>query len=348
MMTRSEFKGGEDRLTPRTSFTFPLDPGQQRRLLSILRQGNYRPMAVEHAQHAVQAEDCSVVLYKSGKCLVQGKGSADFVTFVMEPMVLGAAQLGYEDILNPAGIQDHMGIDESGKGDFFGPIVIAAAFVDESLAKPMRAMNVRDSKRITSDSKALDMGRDLRRLLGRRFSIVKIGPEAYNRLYARMRNVNTLLGWGHARAIENLLAAVPGCPRAVSDQFGSKQQVERALMKNGRRIELVQRHKAESDLAVAAASILAREAFLRALFDLSKLHGLDIPKGASEAVREAAVKLARKAGPRILLQTAKCHFKTTDAVLAELKLTREALGPEGMAVSRPVQRSFRPRAAEPA
>jgi ribonuclease HIII len=217
---------------------------------------------------------------------LSGKKAADFVMFTMEPLVLGGAEYGYEDILHPEAFSAHMGIDESGKGDFFGPLVVAGAYVDPELAKVMREMNVRDSKTITSDDKALDMGRDLRKLLGRRFSVVRIGPEAYNRLYAKMRNVNRILAWGHARCIENMLDVLPDCPRAISDQFGSKEQVERALMKKGRKIELVQRHKAESDLAVAAASVIAREIFLRSLMDLEKQYSLRFPKGASEAVKE--------------------------------------------------------------
>jgi ribonuclease HIII len=328
-------------MTAPTSFTYPLTEAQQARLARLLAEGNYEPLSVPHARCAGRTRDCNVVLYQSGKCLVQGAGAADFVTFVLEPLVLQQAGLGYEDLLHPEAVSPHAGVDESGKGDFFGPLVVASAYVDPSLAKAMRAMNVRDSKRITSDDKALDMGRDLRRLLGRRYSVVRIGPRAYNRLYARMRNVNRLLGWGHARSLENLLQAVPDCPRAVSDQFGSKQQVERALMKRGRRIELVQRPRAESDLAVAAASIIAREGFLRALQELSQPYGLAFPKGASDAVREAAVQLVRKAGPAALLETAKCHFKTTDAVLKALDLRRSDLPPEGRVVSKPPA-AFRP------
>lgn len=329
-------------MTEKTSFSYKLKPAQSAVLLDILKNGNYRPFPVEYSKYAARTEDCNIVLYQSDKCVIQGKGSQDFVSFVLEPLVLQTASFGYEDVLNPQAIQPHMGVDESGKGDFFGPMVIAAAYVDPALAETMRKMNVRDSKAITSDRKAIEMGRDLRKLLGRRFAIVKIGPESYNRLYSKMRNVNSILAWGHARAIENLLEIVPDCPRAISDQFGNERLVKRALMKKGRGIELIQRHKAEEDLAVAAASIIAREQFLRALKDIGTAHGMQLMKGASDAVKHAAVKLASKAGPEVLLRTAKCHFRTTDAVLAEMKLTRSVLGPEGRAVSRPITgRSFR-------
>jgi len=321
-------------MTGQTSFTYKLTSTQQKALTQLLQEGNYRPAVVPHTLIAVRGEDCSVSLYTSGKCLVQGKGASDFVTFVMEPLVLLEAAVGYEKVLHPEATQPHMGIDESGKGDFFGPLVVAAAYIDEKLAEPMKAMGVRDSKTITSDDKAMAMGQELRRMLGPRFSVVKIGPRAYNRLYAKMRSVNTLLAWGHARAIENLLAVVPDCPRAISDQFGGEHLIKRALMKKGQTIDLVQRHKAESDLAVAAASILAREGFLRALAEMSQQSGMKIPKGASAAVQTAAIALARAKGVAVLVDSVKCHFKTTDQVLTELNLTRQALGPDGQAVSR--------------
>ena len=321
-------------MATKNSFSFKLTSEQQDILAEILHTGNYRPIRVEHTRIAVEIPKCKVSLYNSGTCLVQGKGAEEFVTFTLEPLVLMAASLGYEEVLSPEATAPHMGVDESGKGDFFGPIVIASAYIDPKLAEAMREIDVKDSKQITSDKKALRIGSELRKLLGNRHSVVKIGPAAYNRLYAKMRSINTLLAWGHARAIENLLEVIPDCPRAISDQFGSKQQVERALMKKGQSIELIQRHKAESDLAVAAASIIAREIFLRALKKQEEFHGVSMPKGASAGVREWAVELVKKKGPAILLETAKCHFKTTDQVLKAAGSSRAALGPEGQAVSK--------------
>ena len=132
----------------RTSFTYSLTPGQQQALRDILRSGNYRPVTMEHTQIAAETPDCRIALYKSGKCLAQGKGAADFVTFVLEPLVLQSAALGYEDVLNPQAIAPHMGVDESGKGDFFGPLVVAAAYVDPHLADTMRQKQARYMKRL--------------------------------------------------------------------------------------------------------------------------------------------------------------------------------------------------------
>jgi ribonuclease HIII len=240
------------------SYTVKLTPAQLDAAARILREGNYRLRRVEHTVAAAEGEDCQIAVYRSGKCLVQGKGAADWITFVLEPQVLGEARLGYEDVLNPEANAPHMGVDESGKGDFFGPLVIAAAYVDAAIARDLKALNVRDSKSITTDKAAQDLAKKIRARLGDRFAVVAIGPAAYNRLYATMGSVNRILAWGHARAIENLLEKVPDCPRALSDQFGPEQQIQRALQQKGRQIKLEQRHKAESDVAVAAASILAR------------------------------------------------------------------------------------------
>ena len=320
--------------TKKNSFTFVLTPEQQEALKILLNMGNYKRKEVPHTIIAVEAQDCVVNLYKSGKCLVQGKGAEDFVLFFLEPNVLQAATVGYEEVLNPDLVAPHMGIDESGKGDFFGALVACAVYVDPDLAHAMQDLGVKDCKLLT-DKAVFLIGSKTRQLLGpKRFAMVSIGPEAYNRLYAKMRNVNTLLAWAHARCIENLLETVPDCPRAVADQFGAKQVIERALMKKGRSIKLEQRHKAESDIAVAAASVLAREAFLRGLGKLGETYGVKTHKGASEQVRMSAIELVRKAGPEILLKTCKCHFRTADQVLAACGSSRAALGPDGQAVSR--------------
>ena len=329
----------------RTSFTYPLSPGQREALKEELAGGNYRAVQVPYASHAAERPDCRIVLYESGKCVVQGAGAQDWVTFVLEPRILGAASLGYENTLDPSRVQPHMGIDESGKGDYLGPMVIAAAYVDERLAAEFARLNVRDSKRITSDRAALTLARDLRRLLHGRHVVVTIGPRAYNRLYAKMGSVNKMLAWGHARAIEDLLDLVPDCPRALSDQFGPERQIRQALLKNGRDIRLEQRPKAESDPAVAAASILARGAFLDALHALGERFGVTAPKGASPAVEAAAADLVGRHGPAALVDAAKCHFQTTDRVLAAAGHSRADLGELGRAVSKVKSGEWRGRRA---
>lgn len=206
-----------------------------------------------------------------------------------------------------------IGIDESGKGDYFGPLVIAAVFVDQAGEADLALMQVRDSKKI-SDGRILEMAPDIRQAC--RHSVVAIGPQRYNELYAKIKNLNRLLAWGHARALENLLEQVD-CSLAISDQFGDQQLIVNALQEKGKRIRLIQHPKAEADLAVAAASILARAEFLHRLQRLSYEVGTTLPKGASPAVELAARMVLKKHGRERLGAVAKLHFKTTGRVVAE-------------------------------
>lgn len=206
---------------------------------------------------------------------------------------------------------ERIGIDESGKGDYFGPLVIAAVFVDATTQGELALMNVRDSKKI-SDGRILEMAPDIRTICPH--SIIAIGPQRYNELYRKIRNLNRLLAWGHAKALETLLDRV-SCGHAIADQFGDEQLILNALQEKGRTIVLEQRHKAESDLAVAAASILARAEFLLRLKRLSDEIGTVLPKGASPAVELAGRMIVKKHGEERLGSVAKLHFKTTQAVL---------------------------------
>ncbi len=150
---------------------------------------------------------------------------------------------------------------------------------------------MQDSKRIGSDAKIRSLAQLIKTLPGAAHSVVSIGPERYNALQQKMRNVNNLLGWGHARVIENLLEQRPDCPRSLSDQFANPSIIKRSLLEKGRRIQLDQRTKAESDPAVAAASILARERFIDWLENAGRQHGIVLPRGASAQVKAAARQL---------------------------------------------------------
>lgn len=207
---------------------------------------------------------------------------------------------------------ERIGIDESGKGDYFGPLVIAAVFVDATTQGELKLMEVRDSKKI-SDGRILEMAPDIKTICPH--SVIAIGPQKYNELYAKIKNLNRLLAWGHAKALENLLERV-SCTRAISDQFGNERLILNVLQEKGRKIVLEQRPKAESDMAVAAASILARAEFLLRLKRLSNEVGTTLPKGASPTVELAARMVIKKHGQERLGTVAKLHFKTTQAVLA--------------------------------
>lgn len=190
-------------------------------------------------------------------------------------------------------------------------MVTAGVYIPDGQEAVLREIGVKDSKRI-SDNRAREIAKQIK--AGYLHSVVAIGPERYNELYERLRNLNKILAWAHSRAIENILEHV-SCRMAVTDQFGDKFFVINALMKKGREIELVQKPRAEEDMAVAAASVLARAEFIRRLFFLSREIGMELPKGSSPRSEETGVKLVRKYGPRILKKAAKNHFKLTQRIL---------------------------------
>ncbi|MFB0565838.1 MAG: ribonuclease HIII [Candidatus Aminicenantaceae bacterium] len=205
----------------------------------------------------------------------------------------------------------HIGTDESGKGDYFGPLVVAGLFLLDEQQKVLEELGVKDSKKF-SDSPLKELAEVLKK--GYKYSLVVIGPEKYNKLYGKLRNLNRILAWAHSRAIENILEEVQ-CTLAITDQFGDKFYILNALMKKGKNVELIQKPKAEEDLAVAAASILARAEFLKRLYFLSKDVGIDLPKGSSPMAEEVGAKLVSLKGVQILDKVAKKHFKLTARIL---------------------------------
>ena len=252
----------------------------------------------------------SLQAYLSGKLVVNGKEAASFVEFTLEPEILGEARLGYDEIRNPEMFSPHLGIDESGKGDFFGPLVIAGVFTDRDSARALLQLGVKDSKQISSDKKALEIAKEIKKVVGPKASVINIGPEKYNVLYDKFKNLNRLLAWGHATVIENLLEVVPDCPVAISDQFANPQVLLGSLKERGKKIELRQRTKAESDVAVAAASILARAGFLERLKSLGETVHHELPKGASSQVKAMGERIFREQGVDALRKIAKAHFRT--------------------------------------
>ena len=300
------------------SYTIAIQPSQAEALRNLLKDQGFefvdRPYTIFFAQKA----KLSVAVYEKGpKVVVQGKECEDFVRFYLEPEILKEARVGYEEVLNPAMFEPHFGIDESGKGDFFGPLVIAGAYVDREIARRLLALGVTDSKKISSDQKIRQLAEEIEQTPGLAANIVLIGPEKYNLLYEKFANLNDLLAWGHARVIENLLIQRPDCKRSLSDKFANEGVIQRALLKEGKAIQIDQQTKAESDIAVAAASILARDKFVRWMASRGKALGIVLPKGVSAAVKLAARTIVEKGGREALRAVAKMHFRTSAEVLGE-------------------------------
>lgn len=259
--------------------------------------------------HAAKAKVHVTVYEKGPKIVVQGKEAEDFIRFLLEPRVLGQAELGYEEQQNPAMFEPHFGVDESGKGDFFGPLVIAGVYTDREITRQLLAAGIQDSKAIKSDARIRSLAGVIRSTPGIAWEVVCVSPKRYNELYATFANLNKLLAWGHAKVIECLHAKRPECPRALSDQFANPRELNAALGRRGLPVALEQRTKAESDIAVAAASILARACFIDWLRDTGSSLGVRLPRGASREVQALAARLAGQQGQEFLGEIGKMHFK---------------------------------------
>jgi ribonuclease HIII len=297
------------------SYTHPLTDQQVAKLRALLTELGFQFSPKQYTLFFAQKNKLSVAVYEKGpKALIQGKGVEEFVQFELEPKILGEAKLGYEEVHAPEMFEPHFGVDESGKGDFFGPLVIAGVYVDRGIARKLIDAGVQDSKRISSDARIRALADEIRKNTLGLFEVVLIGPAKYNELYEKFGNLNKLLAWGHARVIENLLAKKPECSRSLSDQFADARVIAQSLLRRGRKIDIQQRPRAESDIAVAAASILAREAFINWLDREGKKLGVRLERGVSPAVKTAAEKLVELNGAGILRQVAKVHFRTAHAV----------------------------------
>jgi len=297
------------------SYTHALTKEQTAKLRVLLDDLGFEFSPKQYTLFFAQKNKLSVAVYEKGqKVLVQGRDVEEFVQFELEPKILGEAKLGYEEVHSPEMFESHLGVDESGKGDFFGPLVISGVYVDHGIARKLLDAGVVDSKRIGSDARIRALGDAIRKMSLGLVETVLIGPLKYNELYEKFGNLNRLLGWGHARVIENLLAKKPACPRSLSDQFADARVINASLLKHGRKITIEQRPRAESDIAVAAASILAREAFINWLERKSKELGLRLDRGVSASVKENARKLVELRGPGALREVAKVHFRTAHEI----------------------------------
>src|SRR5437870_10759577 len=202
------------------SYTHALTNEQTTKLRALLQELGFDFSPKQYTLFFAQKNKLSVAVYEKGpKVLVQGRNVEEFVQFELEPKVLGEAKLGYEEVHLPEMFEPHFGVDESGKGDFFGPLVIAGVYVDRGIARKLLDAGVQDSKRIGSDARIRALADTIRKTSQGLVGTVLIGPAKYNELYGKFGNLNRLLGWGHARVIENLLAKKPDCSRALSDQF---------------------------------------------------------------------------------------------------------------------------------
>lgn len=302
-------------------YTCVLDSVEAEKLRSLLAEGNFQPRSIAYADFAFARPGLSIAYYaKRGKLVVQGSATDEFLEFTLGPCVLGHDVRAREGEHEPAGCRacdrtPHFGVDESGKGDYFGPLVIAGVYTAGKVADLLAGMGVCDSKLIKNPATIDRLAAGIIKTPGVAFEVVCIGPERYNAMYADMGNLNRLLAWGHARVIASLHDKVPSCPRALSDQFANPWVLKKALGAREIPIRLEQKTKAESDVAVAAASILARARFVQWMREAGERAGCKLPLGAGPHVTRAARDFVSRHGEEMLGAVSKLHFKTTAQVL---------------------------------
>lgn len=303
------------------SYKIPLE--KEKLLRKLLEKLGLEIKDIENGIFRANNRNFTVTLYKTGTLLIQGKNHSDFIQelisakIIIEPLKTNPSTFKKpsqkeQGILPKAQhLKEWIGTDESGKGDYFGPLVIAGVMVKRQDVDTLLALGVKDSKKL-SDQKIENLSFSIKDLCA--YSVVTINPEKYNELMEKIKNLNNLLAWGHARVIENILEKFH-CEYVISDQFGNENLIKNALMKKGQTITLHQQHRAEEDVAVACASILARNEFVKKLRTLGSQYKIPLPKGASNEIILIGKSFVKKYGCEKLGFVAKLHFKTTKEII---------------------------------
>ncbi len=300
-----------------STYTVKLDDVQLEKLQTVLRQRGWQPFDVPYARYAFRGQDCNVTAYDKRKVVViAGKGTEEFVLNTLEPEITQSAKLGYDEVLHPDWFESHAGLDESGKGDFFGATVTATVIADKPAIEGWIKAGVKDSKKM-AESQIIKLDEMIRGTPG---VVVEVFPwtmPKYNELMSKPgANVNRLLGWQHAQGLIKALDK-KWVPWGLLDQFSEQPLVQRELAKKDvKNFELKMRTKAEEDPVVAAASVVARAEYVRQMNLLSKKFGSKLQKGANALVKQQALDIINRFGARSLAEFAKLHFRTAYEVVS--------------------------------
>lgn len=301
-------------------FSYKFNLNYENKLKNFLLNYDIVFETMQYAVFAAKNPKFKAVFYQSGKFVIQGSNIDNIVSDLAREFKIDNLGIDYNTFNNQRenkivdkalttanlNYSSYIGVDESGKGDFFGPLVIAGVCINNDNRQLFIDLGIKDSKKI-NDKTIKKMSLEIKK--HSIWSIVMITPLKYNELYSKFKNLNKLLAWGHARVIENILNKYP-CEYALSDKFADESLIKNALMKNGKNIILEQKIKAESDIAVACASVLARNAFVEKIESLSLNYGINFPKGVSKLTFEAGREFIKKYKKDDLKNVAKIHFKT--------------------------------------
>ena len=297
------------------TYTSKFSPAEIEKFKSIFEAENAAFSTPQYMFFQARGTGFTASFYTSGKLVIQGNNTDYIVSKYFKPI-----QNSLFNTLSTTNLPEtqgeiapypHIGIDESGKGDFFGPLVIAGVLLDENGAKTLQEAGVCDSKKM-NDKKILELENLIKEVST--FDIIAISPSKYNELYDKFKNLNRLLAWGHSTVLENILAKKP-CNTAISDKFADEKVILSALKERGKNIQLIQQTKAESATAVAAASVLARGEFVKRISRLASEYEINLPKGASNLVLEQGKKFMTKFGQGEFKNIAKLHFKTYSDII---------------------------------
>lgn len=291
-------------------FVTQIDLKHLKKIYSYFKEHGFSITKPPHTYLQAKKPQLCCTVYLSGKLVIQGKQTSDFVTFFLEPEILRTFDFAHPE--TSVDLTPRIGIDEAGKGDFFGPLCVGGVYANEDQIKRLIKLKVGDSKRI-SDKIIMVKAKEIEKICD--VISIQIYPPKYNKLYEQFKNLNRLLAWGHSTCIQKLHEKT-GCCVAIIDKFATDDLVLNSL--NNSDVHLTQKIKGESDIVVAAASIIARYNFLSGLSKLEKTFKTNLPKGAGLPVKEKAKKIAKHFGTEIFEKIAKVHFKTYSEILAEI------------------------------
>jgi len=295
-----------------TLHTMKLTDEQAEKLAEFCRGNGWGANEVAYARFAYKGPKVNVVFYNSGKLVVQGKGTEDFIVNVVEGQITMDPRLGYDEVHHPEWFEAHAGMDESGKGDLFGPIVATTVIADGDMVREWMKAGIKDSKKI-ADGQIIKLEKVIRKTKGVVIESSYCGMDKYNELMSRPRaNVNKLLAWLHAKALEKALDKRM-VPWGLLDQFSKQPLVQKQLKRKD--FDLQMRPKAEEDPVVAAASVIARAEYLRYMGKLSTQFGEQLLKGAGAETKKQGFRLVEQLGPEALGRFAKLHFRTSYEIL---------------------------------
>lgn len=296
----------------KNTFSTALETSKHNKLLQALKEQNFELTTPPYAIFSASKAGIHCTLYQSGKLVVQGKHSLEWIEFFLEPNILERLELTcrpkwYENF------EPHLGSDETGKGDLFGPLCVACVMIEAPHLPLLQKWQVQDSKCI-SDKNIRPIAMHIWQ--NTICSVRTLLPAEYNPLWRRFKNLNRLLAWLHAQVIQDTLSkAQATLPRfALVDQFCKNSGISLKVKTSIEGFHVQERVRAEDDPAVAAASILARAAFLKGLVDVSKIASTDLPKGSGAPAKKALENLMRQHPGIDLESVAKTHFKTVQEV----------------------------------